>query len=334
MLMHHMFCALFLLLFARKRAASNAPSGGSAKKAKSGKADKILPAVQAEYNGHLEKLDSCQLDAAKLAADVTSWGKKKGGLISAGLAEAADTVATMCKHMSKLLACKEADTQFMAKLDASAANNLVVKLDALDSTIRSRLPEPMVVASRVAQATVEAAGGNVASGCIRILGIERDGARVEEVTGYFRRHYNKSLSRADGRGVKLEPFKTELVHQLQPILDGIAAAQDPFQKIPELVKPQLKAIGAWLQPSLADEPELAAASKLLESDESDEMGIVRAFRVYEIGKQLVDEANAVQGRLQKFEPTHIVFSTLADLVVKVGDPLNQDVTHAAFQDIV
>ena len=76
-------------------ASTTASTGAGANKSRvgatgNGKAEIMLPVVRDEYNAHIESLQNGTLDLAELSSDVTSWGKRRGRLNGAGLAEAAD----------------------------------------------------------------------------------------------------------------------------------------------------------------------------------------------------------------------------------------------------
>ena len=157
----------------------------------------------------------------------------------------------MCRQPGNLQAFVEAQKIFQAKLDAQSANAVVVKVDALDSTIRARLPPVSLNCVQVAQATAEAIGGNLLSGMLRILSIDDDGDRDREVEGFLRRHFNRLLSRADSKAAAAEDVAVEMMQPFRPISECIEASQqqesehnDAFNKLePELVE-QLLAAGA------------------------------------------------------------------------------------------
>ena len=58
-----------------------------------------MPTITIEYEAHLEKLVAGQIDRSALGADITSWGKRKGGLLSQERGAEADKVPCMTKMM-------------------------------------------------------------------------------------------------------------------------------------------------------------------------------------------------------------------------------------------
>ena len=94
-------------------------SSNPKKASKSGKAENILPAIQKEYDEHLTNLSERNLEKDKLSKDVTAWGKRKGGLLSAHLGNQADEVGCLCTQMTRLLQFLNAEEAFDESRDAA-----------------------------------------------------------------------------------------------------------------------------------------------------------------------------------------------------------------------
>ena len=144
-------------------------------------------------------LENDTLDRAKLGTSITAWGKKKGGLISQEMSDEADTVAIFAKRMSNLCTFIDTVEVFETSRIVANANKVLVAKDLLDSTVSDKLPEATHVILSVSQAVVDANGGNLLSALQRLQNIRTIDGRETELTSFWKRHYNKLLSKYDAR---------------------------------------------------------------------------------------------------------------------------------------
>lgn len=115
------------------------------------------------------------------------------------MSDEADTVAILAKRMSNLCTFLDTVDVFEESRAVANASKVLVAKDLLDSTVSDKLPESTHVKLTVAQAIVDANGGNLLSAAQRLQSIRSAEDREAEQIGFWKRYYNKHLSKCDAR---------------------------------------------------------------------------------------------------------------------------------------
>ena len=171
--------------------------------------------------------------------------------------------------------------------------------------------------SKVSQAFMDAAGGDLFSACLRLISLDADAEDCNtELIGFFKRHYNVALAKFDSIGASLEVVTSTIMHSLQPITDAIdpamAASTKPetrekFNLFSQTLTSHLMSIRCWAAPDAASEEELQAAEDLLETGAASEVEILRPLRVYTCGKAMLEAAQEVKQSFKGFGEVHATF---------------------------
>ena len=240
-----------------------------------------MPKVRLEYDAHMETLKNNTFDKSTFESDCTTWGRKKGGLVTTGRCEEADEVAKIVARSKKFLQFLDASQSFLEVRDAQRANKVAVTREQLDSSIGGIIPDHMSVTHRVAQATLDAQGRQMVSACTRLMQIPDTDCGTEFRT-FWRKHFQVAMSRADARGTRPEDLREDIRKYFQPVYYATSTGS---LTIPADSKKDFEIIYAILAPGDVDEETLKEALNNFNSDGgTDIVDVGRAFRVYESGQ--------------------------------------------------
>ena len=154
--------------------------------------------------------------------------------------------------------------------------------------------------SKVSQAFIDAAGGDMFSACLRLISLDANAEDYNtELIGFFKRHYNVALATIVSIGASLEVVTSTIMHSLQPITDAIDPAmaanakpetREKFDLFSQTLTSQLMSIRRWAAPDAASEEALQAAEDWLETGAASEVEILRPFGVYNCRKAMLEAA--------------------------------------------
>ena len=272
----------------------------------------------------MQAIEEGKFDRVKAAATVTSWGKKKGGLISQGMSDQADELASMVVNMQKVVAFVDAADSFDQLRDTGHANKCVVTFQNVDSQFKAKFIGDLRWLPNVAQAIVDGAGGDLASALSRLKSIDELERRSKELKVFFKNHYNRLLSRYESKGTEATVAAKEMARPLRPIMASMQASDRGDSElakltegIPQNLYVQISVVSTLLEPNQADEDSLRQAQTLLSSDDPEEMDILRPFRVYNVGKAIIKTADDVLESFKQFDEPLTLYSALVVEILHV-----------------
>jgi len=311
-----------------------------------GKAAMILQEIQKGYEDMLAMFGQASKDAdfaaveTTVATNITTWGKKRGALISTNRVDDAEQVMKLVFGAHALRKALQSFSRWSTSRTAQSANSFVGSLKEAPEEVVKNSPVFLQCEYSQARADLEITAGKIA-GAVQAVSCARgvelqlcldDIAAMQ--AGVFKRHFTAVMRSGDEKRKKVDVVIAELEAFCSKVVEACMSVDSlDFEQTDVLVPVVLEEftlLKKILRPETATPKDIELALKKIRASE-----MVKAMRVFDCGQAILAAAGDAVDKLKECETDVKLYKDWLHAASEFANSLDDDIQcQSAFASFV